>query len=169
VKKAVWMALLLLVASCAGCGWFVKDPVVTVQDLRFVSLDGNGAVMDLYLSVKNPNSFDIRLLGYSYDLKVLMLPLAQGGAREELKFLQRSETDLRIPIKVSYNDLMEILKRRPDPERIPYGIAAGLDVETPMGTQTVTVNRTGTYAIPAQYRPGNFLKRLGDFMKGAGS
>jgi LEA14-like dessication related protein len=157
--------LLLLVVLCSGCTLFVKAPVVTVRDLNVVSLDGAGAGMELYLTVKNTNSFDLKLLGYSYDLKVMALPLAKGGAREEVSFPAGVETDLRIPVRVTFGDMIEIFKRRPDPDHIPYALQAGLDLDTPLGQLSVPVNRTGTYAVPKQYRPASILNTLGDFFK----
>jgi LEA14-like dessication related protein len=144
---------------------FVKAPVVTVRDLNMVSLDGAGAGMELYLTVKNTNSFDLKLLGYSYDLQVMALPLAKGGARDAVSFPAGVETDLRIPIRVSFGDMIELFKRRPDPDRIPYALQAGLDLDTPLGNLSVPVNRTGTYAVPKQYRPSSILNTLGDFFK----
>lgn len=162
MKKNVY--LLLLFVLLAGCTT-VQDPVVTVKDLNVVSLGPAGAGMELFLRIRNPNSFDVRLQGYSYDLKVMALPLASGGAREEVKFAGKAETDLRIPIRISYGDLLEILKRKPDPDNVPYQLAAGLDIETPVGQMTVPVNRTGTYAIPKQYRPSALFGVLGNLLK----
>ena len=161
MKKIVY--LLLLVVLLSGCTKFVSHPEVTVQDLNVVSLDPGGAVMELYLTVKNTNSFEVKLQGYSYDLKIMALPLAKGGAREEIKFPPGVETDVRIPIRITYGDLLEILKRKPDPDKIPYQITAGLDLDTPMGQLTVPVNRNGTYAIPKQYRPSSIFGKLGEF------
>lgn len=163
MRKAVWM--LLLVLCCSGCSLFLKEPQVSVRDLNVVSLDPTGLGMELYLTVKNPNSFDVRLLGYSYDLKIMALPLAKGGARDEVRFAADSETDVRIPIKISYSDLVEVLKRRPDPDHVPYTLSAGLDLDTPVGQRSVPVNRTGTYAVPPQYRPGNIFKGLGNLFR----
>lgn len=163
MKKSPYLLLLLLFMSLAGCTAFVKEPVVTVKDLNVVSMDGAGAGMELYLGVKNPNSYDVKLQGYSYDLKVMALPLAKGGAREEISFPAKTETDVRIPIKVSFGDLLEILKRKPDPDNIPYQLAAGLDLETPVGQMTVPVNRKGTYAIPKEYRPSAILNKITNF------
>ena len=156
---------LLLFLLLSGCTKFVNEPVVQVKDLSVVSLDGAGAVMELYLNVKNTNSFDIKLQGYSYDLKVMALPLAKGGAREEIKFPSDGETDIRIPIRIGYNDLFQILKRRPDPDHIPYQLAAGLDLDTPVGQMTVPVNSSGTYAIPKEYRPATILNKMTEFFK----
>ena len=157
--------LLLLVLLFTGCTMFVKAPVVTVRELNVVSLDGAGLGMELLLTVKNSNLYDIKLLGYSYDLKVMELPLARGGARDEVSFPAGASTEMRIPIKVSYGDLLTVVTRSPDPERIPYLLSAGLDLETPLGHLSVPVNRTGTYAVPKKYRPGSILNRLGDFFK----
>ncbi|WP_085813630.1 LEA type 2 family protein [Geoanaerobacter pelophilus] len=163
MKKILF--LLLAVVALSGCTSFVTHPVVTVEDLNVVSLDPTGAGMELYLKVKNPNSFDVKLEGYSYDLRVMALPLAKGGAREEVNFPAGGEADFRIPIRISYQDMIEILKRKPDPDRIPYQLAAGLELETPVGEMTVPVQRTGTYAIPKEYRPSALFGRISDFFK----
>ena len=163
MRKAVYLLLLFILLT--GCTRLVNEPVVTVQDLNVVSLDPAGAGMELYLKVTNTNSFDVRLLGYSYDLKVMAIPLAKGGAREEIKFPAGGVTDLRIPIRVSYGDLLELFKRKLDPDKVPYQLAAGLDLETPLGQLIVPVNRSGTYAIPKQYRPSAILNKLGGFFR----
>lgn len=157
--------LLLLFILFAGCTTFVKEPVVTVKDLNVVSLDGGGAGMELHLNVRNGNPFDIRLLGYSYHLKVMTLPLATGVAREEIKFPSGAATDLRIPIRISYGDVLEIFRRKPNPDGIPYQLSAGLDLETPLGHLTVPVRQSGTYAIPRQYRPSSILGKFTDFFR----
>ena len=157
--------LLLVLMLVTGCATLVKKPVVTVKNLNIVSLDSGGAGMELNLAVTNPNPYDVKLLGYSYDLKVMgALPLAKGGAREEIKFPSDTETDLRIPIRISYGDLMEIFKRKPDLDSIPYQLSAGLDLETPLGHMTVPVNRNGNYAVPKRYRPSSFFNKLSDLL-----
>ena len=155
----------MLLVLFTGCRMFVKAPAVTVKDLQVVSLNGGGAGMELRLAVKNPNPFDLRLLGYIYQLNVLTLPLAKGETREEITFPAGGETELNIPIRVSFGDLLQIVQRRPDFDNVPYQLTAGLDLGTPLGRMTIPVNRTGTYAIPKQYRPGAILNRLGDFLK----
>ncbi|QWV98343.1 LEA type 2 family protein [Geomonas nitrogeniifigens] len=157
--------LLLLVVLLSGCSKLVNAPLVTVQDLNVVSVDPTGAGMELYLSVQNTNSFDVKLQGYSYDIRIMALPLAKGGAREEINFPANEETDVRIPIRITYSDLLEIFKRRPDPDKIPYQLAAGLDLETPVGQMTIPVKKSGTYAIPKKYRPAAIFGKLADFLK----
>lgn len=163
MKRIAFLMLLLVLLS--GCNTLVETPVVVMQDLSVVSVDPAGAGMEIYLRVKNPNNFDLKLHGYSYDLKVMALPLVKGGAREEVTFPANEESDVRIPIRVTYADLLEILKRKPDPEKIPYQLAAGLDLETPLGQMTLPIKHTGTYAIPKQYRPAAIFGKIADFLK----
>lgn len=165
LKRFTGCLSILIFLLLTGCTAFVKQPVVKIKDLSVVSLDGGGLGMELYLGVMNPNFYDVKLQGYSYDLKVMALPLAKGAAREEVKFLSKAETEVRIPIRVSYADFYELLKRRPDPDAIPYQLIAGLDLETPLGQMTVPVDRKGTYAIPKQFRPSGILNRVTDFLR----
>jgi LEA14-like dessication related protein len=162
VRKAVYLVVLMLL--CSGCTLLVKTPVVTVRDFKVTSLDGAGAGMELNLTVQNANPYDLRLLGYSYDLKVMALQLAKGETREEVTFAAGSATELRIPVQVSYGDLLQIFKGKPDPEHIPYTLLAHLDLQTPLGRLALPVNRTGTYAVPKQYRPAALLNKLSDFL-----
>ena len=167
MRKVVYLSLLsalLLAVFCSGCSMFVRTPVVTVRDLRVVALDGAGAGMELNLTVLNRNPYDVKLLGYSYDLKVMTLPLAKGGGSEEVSFPAGAATDLRIPVRVSYGDLLEIFRQKLDPDKVPYALLASLDLDTPLGKLSVPVNSSGSYAVPKQYRPGSLLNRLGDFL-----
>jgi LEA14-like dessication related protein len=164
LRKAMYW-LLLFSLLLGGCTSFVKEPKVAVKDLKVVSLEGGGARMVLDLAVKNTNPYDIKLMGYSYDLKVMALPLAKGGAREEIEFPSDKETEVQIPIRIAFGDLLEILKRRPNPDAVPYQLSAGLEIDSPLGRFTVPVKQTGTYSIPKQYRPSTLLNKLSDLFR----
>ena len=163
--KKIACLLLVLSTMLAGCTLFVKDPVVTVKGLDVVSVDGGGAGMELRLSVKNPNPFDIRLRGFSYDLKVMALPLAKGGVLEGTTFPSGAETELRVPIRVSFGELLALVQSKPNFDAVPYVLSAGLDLDTPLGKVNLPVNRTGTYAVPPKYRPAPLLNKLSDFFR----
>ena len=162
VKKLLLCCLIFM----TGCSVFVKSPQVQVKDVNVVSLDGGGAGIEFYLAVTNPNAFGLKLEGYSYDLKVLAMPLAKGGARQTIEFPAKSTTDVRLPVRIAYGDMLEVLKRRPDPDRIPYQLRAGFDLDTPVGALAVPVDESGTYAIPERFRPSRYMKQLTDYLGG---
>lgn len=162
MKKFLGVLLMVLVLS--GCSsLFVKEPVVTVKGVDLVSVDAAGVGMEVELTIENRNGYDIKLLGYSYDLQVMALPLAKGGTRETVTFPAATTTDLRIPIRLGLGELMEILKRIPNPDRVPYRLKAGLDLDSPFGHLSVPVDKSGTYQVPAKFRPSFYLDKVRDF------
>ncbi|KAF0217711.1 MAG: water stress/hypersensitive response [Geobacteraceae bacterium] len=154
--------LVLLVLFLSGCTILVTDPEVTVRNASIVGLDTKGFELEFYLTVKNPNSFGVTLKGYNYDLQVMTLPIAKGGARNRVEFKAGSTTDVRLPVRVEFSDLLEILKRRPDFDRIPYRLNAGLELDTPLGELLVPLDKSDTFAVPQEYRPSYLLKQVTD-------
>ena len=159
------IAGLCLLLCCAGCSSFVKEPQVVVRKVAIVGLDTSGVDVEFQLTVTNPNMFDISLLGYSYDLKVLTLPLANGGRQETIQFPAGRDTDLLLPLRVNHSSLVNILKRRPDPDRIPYQLQALLSISTPAGEMSLPVEKNDTFSLPERYRPSVWLDRIIDSVK----
>lgn len=157
--------LILLVLLLTGCSMFVAEPTVTVQRANLINLDSRGVDLEFLLAVQNPNSFDIAMNGYHYDLQIVTLPVARGGARERVAFKGKETTDFRLPVRVEYKDLIAIVKRRPDPDKIPYRLQAGLEMETPVGQLLVPIDRTDSFAVPDQYRPSFYLKEIPEFLR----
>lgn len=160
MKRLLLLPLLLMTA----CSLIVEKPKVNIRDVRFAALDNNGATIDFLLTVDNRNSFDITLNEYCYDLQLMAMPLARGKSTNSLIFLGNSTTDLLIPVRLNYTDVLEILKRRPGLEAIPYQLDADLVVGTSIGNLQVPVKKGGTLTIPEQYRPRNLLRKLGDLL-----
>lgn len=158
------LAMAVLALSLSGCALFMKKPRVTLNDISVVGLDTDGVNLELLLSVQNSNTFDVALRGYTYDLRLMALPMAKGGARETLEFRRDAVTDVRLPLRLNYKNLIELLKRRPDPDKVPYQLNAGFELETPFSTLTVPVDKSGTFAIPPQYRPAYFYRQLTDLL-----
>ncbi|QEM67810.1 LEA type 2 family protein [Geobacter sp. FeAm09] len=158
--------LFILVFHLTACAALVTPPQVALKHTNLVALDTAGFDVECHLGVTNPNSFDISLRGYSYDLQVMALPLAAGGLQQTVVFPAGRETDLRLPVRIRYHDLIEILKRLPAPDRIPYRLDARLHLDTPLGEMVIPVTSDDTLSLPEAYRPGTYLNRIGDILKG---
>lgn len=166
------MALrLCLVTVCflsmllTGCASFIQPPDVTVKDAGVVSLDTSGIEVEFYLGVSNPNPFDLSLTGYTFDLRVMDLPFSSGGKQEAVRFPAGKETGIRLPVRMKYGDLLEIIKRSPDPDRIPYRLNSLLHLETPLGSMALPVEKTAVMAVPEKYRPASMIRRLEDTLR----
>jgi LEA14-like dessication related protein len=162
MKKLILLITLLL----TSCTAFVSKPEVALKNVRIAGLDAEGIDLDFYLSVRNPNSFDLKLNNYNYDVKIMDLPLARGSSRATYDFHANSSTDMLIPVKIPHGALIDILKRRPNPDAIPYHLHADLNIGAAFGNMNVPVNKSGTLSIPKEYHPSNIFKKLGDFLKG---
>lgn len=161
VDETKRLSLLVVLIFCTGCSVLVASPEVQVKDVGIVGLDSKGVEFELLLTVTNPNPYTMKLMGYNYDLKVMALPLVKGGAREFFEFKGNgATTDVRLPARVSLNSLYEILKRRPDPDNVPYTLVAGLEVETPLGSHLLPVEKSGVFTVPERYRPEFYLKQF---------
>lgn len=155
-STALIAVLLLLITGCS----LVSPPVVTFNKFAPVSIDTAGMDIDLMLNVKNPNSHDLTITGYSYTLTILDLPFGSGGERRTIIFTANEETIVRIPIRVEHGQLLSVIKRLPDPDKIPYTLTASLQFQTPFGEKSVPLNRKGLFPLPERYRPKTILKGL---------
>jgi LEA14-like dessication related protein len=158
-----WFALLGFIVI-TGCSLIVTKPEIAVKAINITGVEREGVEMDFLIAVTNPNSYNLRLTGYRYNLLVTNLPLAKGENHEIVEINANTTTDIRLPVRITFHDLLEILKRRPDPEHIPYQLSAGLDLNTPFGAFAIPVDKSGTFAVPQEYRPARFLKQFDDFI-----
>jgi len=152
-----WLVLLGFILV-SGCSSFVTKPAIEVREVRLSGIDREGVGVDFMLAVTNPNSYSLKLTGYRYNLFVSALPLASGDNHEVIEFKGNAETDVSLPVRISFRDLLKILRHRSDPEHIPYQLTAGFELDTPVGAISIPVSKSGTLAIPAKYRPDQFLK-----------
>lgn len=156
---------LTLFLMVTGCTSFLEKPQLLLKHTAIVGLDSAGVDFEFHLGVTNPNRFDITLLGYTYQLEVMSLPLAAGELQERVLLTSGQETGMRLPVRVSFAELREILKRRPDPERIPYRLNAQLQVETVAGTMAIPFESEGTVSLPEQYRPEYYPDRIKQLLR----
>lgn len=156
----------LLIVMLSGCAALVQAPRVTLKEASMLGLDTSGIDIEFLLGITNPNSFDLSLLGYTFDLQVLALPLSTGGMQETILFPAGKETGMRLPVRLKFADLLEIINHLPDPDKIPYQLNTILHLKTPLGEMAVPVEKSALLAIPEQYRPAAFTNRLRDALRG---
>ncbi len=162
------MLLILSMLLLTGCASLVAKPEVTLKDVKFAGLDSKNIGIDVYLSVHNPNSFDLSLKNYSYDISIVSLPVAKGNAEASYDFYADSTTDILVPVKIPFSSVFEILKRTPDPDAIPYQVHAELTIGRGIASLTVPVTKSGTLAVPKELYSSALRKKVGDFLKGLG-
>jgi LEA14-like dessication related protein len=152
--------VVLALVTISGCASLVKPPHVTVLSSNVVSVDTAGFDIELLIGVDNPNLFDVSLLGYTYELQVMSVPMSGGGPLQGVFFPSGQVVDVRLPFRIHHTDLLGVIKRRPDFDRIPYSVDAKLNLATPFGEIVIPVKKSGIVSVPIDYRPGTFFKRM---------
>jgi LEA14-like dessication related protein len=157
---------ILLMALISGCASLVQEPRVTLNETRMVGLDMDGVDIEFSLSITNPNSFDLSLLNYTYNLLVLDLPLSTGGKQETILFPAGKETGVQLPVRLKFTELLDIIKQTKDPDKIPYHLNSILHLSTPLGEIAIPVEKNSVLIIPGQYRLMFNINRLRDALRG---
>jgi len=165
-RVRVFIAIVLVQTLLSGCAAFIQEPRITVKGTSLVGLDSSGVDIEFHLGISNPNTFDLSLLGYTYDLRVMALPLSTGSTQQTVIFPSGKETDLRLPVHLKFSDLLEIIKRQPDLDKLPYRMNARLHLEYPWGEMVIPVEKHDTLIVPEQYRPEAAINRLRDMLRG---
>jgi len=165
-RMRVFIAIIILQTLLSGCAAFIQEPFITVKGTSLVGLDSSGVDIEFHLGISNPNTFDLSLLGYTYDLRVMTLPLSTGGTQQTVIFPSGKETDMRLPVHLNFSDLLEIIKRQPDLDKLPYRMNARLQLKYPWGEMVIPVEKYDTLNVPEQYRPEAALNRLRDMLRG---
>lgn len=157
------MLLLVIAAAalggCAGPPLFQK-PTVTFDGLKVTGAGSEGLDLVADLQVQNPNIFPITVRGYRYALTVTGLPFGSGRELHEVTLVPQGTTAVQIPARIPFSAILQLLENRPDPDRIPYGLEAVLDLSTPFGAQRLPVKHSGLFSVPAEYRPDQYLQQL---------
>ena len=138
----------------------MKEPRVAIQKTSITGVDSSGLEIEFEVRVDNPNTFDLTLIGYSYDLQLMAVPFSSGRHQGEISFSAGQMTDLRLPVRIKFADLIAISRRLMEADRIPYHLTASLNIKTPLGDMAVPVDKSDSFQVPDIYRSGNFLRRL---------
>lgn len=152
--------VLALVFQLSACSLFVREPRVEIKSTELVGLSASGIDLEFSLAVTNTNGFDLALLGYSYDLRIMALPVSSGAHQETTHFPSGTTTDMRLPIHIKFRDLLEVVKRQPDFERLPYQLSAQMLVQSPLGEFAIPVDRSDSLRVPENFRPDAAIDRL---------
>jgi LEA14-like dessication related protein len=106
-----WPLLCVLVAGAVlltGCSFLFKQPEVSVKGVSLTSLNLTDMVLDVTLTVNNPNSMGISLTSLSFDVFyqkgsdwIFLAHGEQSGIR-----INPGENTVTVPVVISNRDLL---------------------------------------------------------------
>lgn len=136
----------LLMASCIPK---VQQPEVRVAGARLASLGLSGGVVDVRMSVYNPNRFALRASGLTYDLDFESpdtgewFDFTEGRLDERLEVGGGETTVVVIPVEFTYRGLGEVMRGLLDRGTFEYRVSGLVAVEGPV-ERDIRYRHTGT-------------------------
>lgn len=147
---AARVAIVALVAAMASsCIPKVEQPEVSVAGARLASLGLTGGVVDIRLSVYNPNRFALRASGLTYDLDFQdpsqdsWFDFTEGRLDEELEVAAGDTALVVVPVQFTYQGLGEVLRGLLDRGTFDYRVSGEVAVERPIRRE-IRYRHTGT-------------------------
>lgn len=112
VKNLILLAVLFTFASCASVADKVLDPVkVKVPDVSVKSMKLTEAILNVTISVMNPNGVSATVKKLNYDVMIGDKSVAKGVYVKDVVVAANKTTTVVIPVTVSNGDLIAFLAK----------------------------------------------------------
>ncbi|MBI5494404.1 MAG: LEA type 2 family protein [Deltaproteobacteria bacterium] len=91
-----------LLVSLAGCQLLFQSPQLTLTDLRMSGVGLGGTTLTAFLTVRNPNLFDVTTVRITYELVVEDKPAGKGVYDTPFTVPGRGEVPLEFPMQLGW-------------------------------------------------------------------
>jgi LEA14-like dessication related protein len=151
MRKVAIVAAAIAIASGVGCKavgkQMLREPVVTLKDVKLVGLGVTGGTLDVYLNVFNPNEF--RLDGSRLTYQVFADSAAVGGGTLDQQFTVQNgdSTTIRLPLTFTYSGLGAAARQIQNQGSVNYRVKGEIEVATPIGRFTRPYDQSGRYTL----------------------
>lgn len=149
MNRFLFMSVLALVAALAGCIPRMERPQVWLEGARLASLGLDGGVVDVRLSVYNPNRFDLRASGLTYALEVEdrngegWVDFTDGRIDRELRVASGETVEVAVPVEFTYGGIGRLVTGLLDRGEFEYRLSGVVALEGPVRRE-IGYRHTGT-------------------------
>jgi LEA14-like dessication related protein len=137
MKRLSGIVALAGLMALNGCIGKVEQPDVWLEGARLASIGLNGAVVNVRLSVFNPNRFALEASGLTYDLDLETpdgewLDFTEGTLDRRLQVDAGDTVEVVVPVEFSYRGLGDVMRSLLDRGRFEYRVSGSVAVEEPL-------------------------------------
>lgn len=144
------VALALFALLIGGCMPRVERPEVSLAGARVASLGLSGGVIDVRLSVYNPNGFRLRASGLTYDLdfenpdaEQEWLDFADGRIDRDVRIGPGETVEVTVPVEFTYRGLGDIVRGLMERGTFDYRVSGSVALEGPV-RRAIPFRHSGT-------------------------
>ncbi len=128
-----------------------KIPVIEFDEFKLDNLSFSGADLKLELIVENPNSFDMVMNKFNYDLNIDGKSWAKTVSAEKKKFLKKGKCKLSIPVSLDFLTMgRTVYKSLTAKKPLEYNFSGEMDLKTSipiMEHLVLPINQSGKINI----------------------
>ena len=145
--RRILLATAVAVVGCSALGKQVlKDPVVTLADVKVTGVGLNGGSLDVVLNVQNPNDFRLDATQLNYNVLVDTVPFASGTTTQRFTVEGKKTQQVHIPINFTYSGVGAAGRQLMNTGSVNYTVKGDVTVGSPLGNLTVPFTQTGRYS-----------------------
>ncbi len=138
IRASGVLAAGMLALLASGCWPRIDQPEVWLTGARLVSLGISGGVLDVELGIYNPNDFEVRADGLTYDLDFEdpdgedWLDFAEGRIDELMPVPAGDTVTVVVPVEFSYRGLGAAVRGLLERGSFEYRVSGVVAVEEPI-------------------------------------
>ena len=145
--RRILLATAIAVAGCSALGrQALKDPIVTLADVKVTGVGLNGGSLDVVLNVQNPNDFRLDATQLRYNVLVDTVPFANGTTTQRFTVEGKRSQQVHIPINFTYAGVGQAGRQLMNVGSVNYTVKGDVTVGSPLGNLTVPFSQTGRYS-----------------------
>lgn len=155
-RRVLVCAALMLSAGLAGCASAARA-VFTQPDVGFrgvgvrnVGIDG--AELEVFLSIQNPNSYSLGASQLRYRLLVDSVEIGAGALDSGFSVAKRDSMIVRLPVRIGFRALQSIGPRLLRGGEIPYRLIGDVTLKSFVGTFAREFNEVGRFDAARTFR-----------------
>lgn len=128
----------LLAVLVVGCGPKVQQPDVWLAGVRLASIGLTGGVVNVQLSVYNPNRFAFRASGLTYDVELEdpegdgWIDFAEGRIDRRLEVAAGDTAVIEVPVEFEFRRVGQALRGLLDRGSFDYRVSGIVALEGPV-------------------------------------
>jgi LEA14-like dessication related protein len=167
-RAACLLTIAFVTASCSQLGALGDalapyTPKLQFRNLALKNIDFSKVDVDFVFAVRNPNPISVKLASFGYALGLEGVEMLRGTQADGFKLEARGESELAIPVSLTYTRIFELIGAARGKDRLAFDISGDLGFDTPVGRANVPFRERGDF--PVVHAPDVSLKKLavGDF------
>jgi LEA14-like dessication related protein len=114
--------------GCSGLKSLVEAPKVDLSQVRISNLSGSYADLEIMLEVFNPNKIDFDVKNLNYALDINSKTFTSGTMKEKVLVKGLEKTQVRLPIRVAYKDIVSSMLMLLKKDGLPYKVKGSAEI-----------------------------------------